>query len=118
MVDKIGNLDLTLDGALNITFKVPSDIFDTLKFWYFNQSAAGGKGLWEEIPIISLGNGIFTMTVNHTSVFALSLTPPDGQPSNGLPEELPRISFGNYFLIILALSIVSLVIYNKKRKGF
>ncbi len=130
-----------LSGMLNITFIYQgATSLSNLKCWWFNESANGGIGEWQEVAISVDGNEI-TISIDHASIFALSgieepLPPPNGGGDDGGDgggdgggggddddkAETPTNIFENSLLLIVILGIVGGVgitgalVYIKARK--
>ncbi len=75
-------LNLLIHLPLNITIQYDANKFETVKVWWFNSSADGGKGSWEELSFVDLGNGVILISLNHTSVFAMTGTEPGVIPDD------------------------------------
>ncbi len=114
------NLDLTHDAPINVSIEYDPAQYKNMKLWYFNVSSLDPNVAWTQIPYIDLGNGVIVFTVNYTSYFAFTNIPisilPSGDDDDDDDKETVVIPFGNYYLVFLAVAVISLVFYYKKRK--
>jgi len=114
MLNASANLNQVLESPINITITYDTSKLENVKIMWFNMSADGGNGTWEEVPFTDLGNGTIIISVNHTSVFAFTATSKatsEGPPDDGGTTPTPPggISFGYYYLVFMAIGILALV---------
>ncbi len=114
------NLKLTHDAPINVSIEYDPAQYKNMKLWYFNVTSYDPNEVWTQIPYTDLGNGVIIFTVNHTGFFAFTNLPisilPSGDDDDDDDKETVVIPFGNYYLLFLAIGVISLVFYYKKRK--
>jgi len=113
------DLDQTYFAPINITFYYDHTTYKSVKVFWFNMSADNHKGAWEEIPIKNFGNGVIVITLNHTSIIVftaskiVSLPSDDGDDDDD--EKEAAIPFGNFYLLFIAIGIIGLIIYDRRK---
>ena len=65
------NDTLNLIGNINITIESSAGLEHT-KGWWFNETANGGLGVWEEITI-SIEDGKILFSIEHNSIFGITI---------------------------------------------
>ncbi|MFX0139853.1 MAG: nitrous oxide reductase family maturation protein NosD [Candidatus Hodarchaeota archaeon] len=102
------NLNQTIDAPINITLKYDFDKYEAIEAFWFNDSANSNQEAWEKIPFIDLGKSKIIISLNHTSLFAITgkLKSFPSSISNG--DDLDDITI--FIFIILAVLICSLTI--------
>ncbi len=122
MVNESGNLDQlgTSFQPINITIEFDHTKYKNMKIYYFNTSFESQIEAWTQIPYVILADGIIMFTVNYSSIFVFTNVPisilPSGDDDDDDDDEVAVIPFGNYYLLFLAVGVISLVYYYKKRK--
>ncbi len=123
MVNESGNLDQagTDFQPINITIEFDHTKYKNMKIFYFNTSSESQYETWTQIPYVKLADGKIMFTVNYSSIFAftnvpISILPSGGDDDDDDDKETVVIPFGNYYLVFLAVGVISLVYYYKKRK--
>ncbi|MFX0187997.1 MAG: nitrous oxide reductase family maturation protein NosD [Candidatus Hodarchaeota archaeon] len=108
------NLDQTHEAPINITIIFDRNKYNNIKVCWFNSDANDGDGAWEEIQFTDLGNGLIVVSINHTSIFALTgeIKSFDFFPISSSKSDVDDgIDYINIFiLLILAIIICSLSI--------
>ena len=120
MVNETKNLNQDNFAPINITIEFDGTKYKNVKLYYFNTTLESQLEVWHSIPFVSLESGKIMFTVNHTSIFAFINIPSAGIPSgggdgDGKKKKEAAIPFGNYYLLFLALAIIGLVIYKKRK---
>ncbi len=108
--------DDILGEPLNISIEYPGSNTYTYKIYYYNETTDA----WELVDFVRVGN-TFEISLDHASLFAFVAIPPSVPPSGGDDDddddkETVVIPLGNYYLVFLAVGVISLVYYYKKRK--
>ncbi len=119
MLNDTASLDTSLLGALNISVQIDPMQYENIAAWWFNTSAAGGNGAWESVTLSSLGNGLYMISINHTSIFAFTgtLVIPEEEPPGGNGTPPGGIPGYDAFYIIFSLFIgMGIIILLKKKK--
>ncbi len=113
------DLDETYYAPINITFHYNHKTYKSVKVYWFNISADNDKGAWEELPIIDLGNGVIILSLNHTSIIAFTASkiylPTGGGDDDDDEEKEAAIPFGNFYLLFLAIGIIGLLIFERRK---
>ena len=112
-------LDFTLDAPINVSIEYDSAVYKNMKLWYWNITSL--EETWKQMPFTDLGNGVIVFSVNYTAFFAftnvpISILPSGDDDDDDDDKETVVIPFGNYYLLFLAIGVISLVYYYKKRK--
>lgn len=113
-------LDQTYFFPINITFNYDHKAYKSVKVYWFNMSANNNRGAWEELPIKDLGNGVIVVSLNHTSIIAFTaskiyLPPGDDGDDDDDDEKEEAIPFGNFYLLFIAIGIIGLIIYERRK---
>ncbi|MFX1395102.1 MAG: nitrous oxide reductase family maturation protein NosD [Promethearchaeota archaeon] len=110
-LNNTNNLNQSIKAPINITIRCDFSKYEKIEALWFNKSANSEQGAWEEIPFIKIGNDEIIISINHTSIFALSgklkvIPTPDNRENdvNGAND------IDIIFIIILAILICSLII--------
>ncbi len=122
---------LVQPNPINITISYDIDKYEDLKVWYFNYTL-GPNGEWQQVEFIELGDGVIIIMLDHASIYAITgikvtSSDPGDDDTGDIDEyieellkeeiiEMIEIPFGNYYLVFMAIGIISLVAYYKKRK--
>lgn len=126
MINDSSSLDQTNFAPINITILYNADAYENIKIYWYNTSQ-GENGVWELIPFVDLGKGKILITINHTSILGFTGTlkqvPPtpgddddDDEEGDGKKEEeAPGIPFGNFYLLFIAIGIISILVYKKRK---
>lgn len=107
-----------IEFPINITIEIPATS-KTIKVFYYNDATEK----WEAVDYTRVGN-IITIQLDHASIFSITAKAPsrgiipgaaDDDDDDDDKEEI--IPFGNFYLLFIAIGIIGLVIYTK-RKNF
>ncbi|MFX1257689.1 MAG: nitrous oxide reductase family maturation protein NosD [Promethearchaeota archaeon] len=105
------NINQSIEAPINITLKCDFNKYEKIEALWFNETANGGQGAWEQILFVNIDNSSIIISVNHTSIFFLSgklksfpLPSNNGNAVN-VVDDINMI-----FVIILIVLICSLII--------
>ncbi|MFX1444655.1 MAG: hypothetical protein ACFFHV_14675 [Promethearchaeota archaeon] len=112
------NVDSLLSEPINISVIYKgSTKYSNIKIYFYNETSKA----WELVSF-SLINNVFEISLTHASLFAFTGVTPSTFPTGGgggggdnNKEKEAAIPFGNYYLIFLALAVIGLVIYKKRK---
>ncbi|MBD3256193.1 MAG: hypothetical protein GF383_13935, partial [Candidatus Lokiarchaeota archaeon] len=116
-------------NELNFKIQIDTSQYSGIKFWWFNESANGGSGAWEEISLTDLGNGLLEGTIDHASTFAITeYTPPstplgtladdddDDDKGTDIQNDIMNIIITLSVLVVGSIAIISGVLLLRKSK--
>ena len=107
------NESTSIDNV-KITFCNPkySESGALINVWWYNNTANGGNGAWQEIQYTDLGGGNIRITTDHLSIFALTYEEAaEPEPTNEIPG-YPSLVLGS---VILMGIIGVITVYRKKQ---
>jgi len=120
-VNNSDNLDQTNFAPINITIEFDPAQYKNMKLYWFNvTNPEDPLEVWQAIPFTNYGNGTIFFTVNHTSIFVFTNIPlyiiiGDGDDDDDDDDKPAQIPFGNSYLIFLAIGIIGLIIYTRRK---
>ena len=66
------NLNQNVDAPIKLIVKFDDNKHIQLEAFWFNKFSSAGQGAWEELAFIDRSNGKIIISVNHTSIFAIT----------------------------------------------